>query len=188
MSTISQIACDRCRKIVSFDEGASWLSLQLGIGTRIEVEVCPSCVPAFAEFLPGVDRELLSRFVTYPESFTLNSEGERVLPKAVVQVTERLQMPFRAEQIVIEERPFDWVVNDIRIGNRHQFAQSGDVPGDLFGPDAVVGALSFETAQRGQPFVIIATYIGKNPEGAAFKCTVHGVAFGFPPKDEPAGA
>ena len=41
----------------------------------------------------------------------------------------------------------DWIVNDIKIGNRSQFSQAGDVPGDMFANTSIDSFVTFETAQ-----------------------------------------
>ncbi len=62
----------------------------------------------------------------------------------------------------------DWIVNDIKIGNRSQFAQSGDVPGDMFATNAIDTFVRFETAQTAMDVVVVVTYIGLNESGVPF--------------------
>ena len=59
-------------------------------------------------------------------------------------------------------------MNDIKIGNRSQFSQSGDVPGDMFATNAIDAFVSFETAQTAMDVVMVVTYIGLNESGVPF--------------------
>ena len=98
----------------------------------------------------------------------LNSEIA-VRPGTTVQVTVRPQVvTFHTKRMIIGGVPADWIVNDVRIGNRSQFCQSGDVPGDLFGTASIDSFVMFETAQLSINVVVVATYIGTNPEGSPF--------------------
>lgn len=62
----------------------------------------------------------------------------------------------------------DWIINDIQIGNRSQFAQAGDVPGDMFSTNAIDSFVSFETAQTAMDIKLVVTYIGPARTGACF--------------------
>jgi hypothetical protein len=54
----------------------------------------------------------------------------------------------------------DWIVNDIKIGGKSQFLQSGDIPGDMFATNAVDSFVRFEAAKAGRAVELVVTYIG----------------------------
>lgn len=82
----------------------------------------------------------------------------------------------------------DWTVNDIEIDGRPQLAKK-DISGALFstsgigsGTAATTLSLSgFDPVERGRELAIIVTYVGPNPEGAAF----YGSAVGGRPAQRP---
>ena len=110
------------------------------------------------------------------------STGVAILPTQSAQITARPQrVAFRPERVFISAAgtsggAADWVVNDIKIGNRSQFSQSGDVPGDMFATNAIDGFVSFETAQTAMDVVIVVTYIGLNESGCPFFASIVGTA------------
>jgi hypothetical protein len=73
----------------------------------------------------------------------------------------------------------DWIINDIQIGNRSQFAQAGNVPGDMFAGGAIDSFVSFETAQVAMDIVLTATNVG------AKEASFHGAFLG---RDAASGA
>jgi hypothetical protein len=105
------------------------------------------------------------------------SSGVNILPNTSAQVTSRPQATaFRPERIVIGGTPGDWLINDIKVGNRSQLVQAGDLPGELFAFDAIDNFVRFETVQTAMDFVILVTYVGKEEAGAPFVCGVMGTA------------
>jgi hypothetical protein len=88
-------------------------------------------------------------------------------------ISARLHTAFRMERLEIDQAT-DWVVCDLKMNGRSQFAQSGDVPGDVFGTDAIDNFVSFETCLAGNAIDIIVMYIGKSPEGAIFSARYEG--------------
>jgi len=110
------------------------------------------------------------------------STGVAILPTQQAQITARPQrVAFRPERFFISAAgtsggAADWVVNDIKIGNRSQFSQSGDVPGDMFATNAIDGFVSFETAQTAMDVVVVVTYIGLNESGVPFFGSMVGTA------------
>jgi len=110
------------------------------------------------------------------------STGVAILPTQSAQITARPQrIAFRPERVFISAAgtdggAADWIVNDIKIGNRSQFSQSGDVPGDMFATNAIDGFVSFETAQTAMDVVMVVTYIGTNESGVAFYGSIIGTA------------
>ena len=110
------------------------------------------------------------------------STGVPILPTQSAQITARPQrVAFRPERVFISAAgttggASDWIVNDIKIGNRSQFSQSGDVPGDMFAANAIDGFVSFETAQTAMDVVMVVTYVGTNESGVAFYGSIIGTA------------
>jgi hypothetical protein len=105
------------------------------------------------------------------------SSGSNILPNTSVQVTARPQnVAFRPERIVIGGEPANWIINDVKVGNRSQFSQSGDVPGELFAATTIDSFVSFETVQTAMDFVILTTFVGTSESGSPFICGVLGTA------------
>src|ERR1041384_6659367 len=105
------------------------------------------------------------------------SSGVAIFPNTSAQITSRPQaVAFRPERIIIGGQPSSWIVNDVKVGNRSQFAQSGDVPGEMFAATTIDGYVSMETVQTAMDFVIVVTFIGDNNAGAPFVCGVLGTA------------
>ena len=109
------------------------------------------------------------------------SSGVNILPNTSAQITSRPQdVAFRPERIVIGSgggvAASDWIVNDVKVGNKSQFSQSGDVPGDLFAATTIDSFVSFATVQTAMDFVMLVTYIGTSESGAPFYCAVLGTA------------
>ena len=110
------------------------------------------------------------------------STGVPILPTQSAQITGRPQvLVFKIGRFVISNAgtaggSADWIVNDIKIGNRSQFVQSGDVPGDLFAVNAIDTFVRFESAQTAMDVVVVVTYIGLNESGCPFFGAMVGTA------------
>jgi len=110
------------------------------------------------------------------------STGVPILPTQSAQITGRPQtLVFKIGRFVISNAgtaggAADWIVNDIKIGNRSQFVQSGDVPGDLFATNAIDTVVRFESAQTAMDVVVVVTYIGLNESGCPFFGAMVGTA------------
>jgi hypothetical protein len=110
------------------------------------------------------------------------STGVPILPTQSAQITGRPQVvAYRCGRFLISNAgtaggAADWIVNDIKIGNRSQFVQSGDVPGDLFATNAIDTFVRFETAQTAMDVVVVVTYIGLNESGCPFFGAMIGTA------------
>ena len=102
------------------------------------------------------------------------SNGVPILPGQSVLITARPQAhEFKIDRFVISGvgtpgGAADWVVNDLRIGNISQLAQSGDLPGDLFATEAIDAFVSFGTIQPAMDVSVILTYIGPIEAGVPF--------------------
>lgn len=93
---------------------------------------------------------------------------------ASVTITSRPQtIAFKPERIVIPSTiaPL-FIVNDVKVGNRSQFVQSGSLPGEAFLPTLFDGQMEMDTVQTSQDFVMQIT----NVSGAAvqFRAAVYG--------------
>jgi hypothetical protein len=103
------------------------------------------------------------------------SSGAAILPNTSVAITSRPQnVAFRPERVIIGGNAGNWIVNDIKVGNRSQFSQSGDVPGETFAATTIDSFVSFETVQTAMDFVMLVTNISEN--AAPFYCSVLGTA------------
>lgn len=93
--------------------------------------------------------------------------------------------PFQVERLEIEDA-WDWIVNDLRINGRTQFAQSGDIPGDMFATTAIAAFVSLEECTAGGEIEVDVTYIGV-AESAIFKGRLEGTVMradrSMPPPD-----
>lgn len=128
------------------------------------------------------------------------STKERIKPGQCAEITARPQrVAFRPERVFVSDScseykgpwwkrlwPWykapqlkgasDWVIHDIRIGNRSQFAQAGSIPADMFRSGAIDSFVTFETAQTAMDVKFIVEYIGANPKGEVFYASVLGTA------------
>ena len=110
------------------------------------------------------------------------STGVPILPTQSAQITGRPQtLVYKIGRFVISNAgtaggAADWIVNDIKIGNRSQFVQSGDVPGDMFATNAIDTFVRFASAQTAMDVVVVVTYIGLNESGCPFFGAMVGTA------------
>jgi len=110
------------------------------------------------------------------------STGVPILPTQSAQITGRPQVVvYDIGRLLISNAgtaggAADWIVNDIKIGNRSQFVQSGDVPGDLFAVNAIDTFVRFDSAQTAMDVVLVVTYIGLNESGCPFFGAMVGTA------------
>lgn len=108
------------------------------------------------------------------------SSGLPILPGQSAQITARAQTSeFCCDRFVISNAgtpggAADWIVNAIKIGNRSQLAQSGDVPGGLFATNAIDTYVSFEPVKPAMDVVVVVTYVGPIEAGAPFFAAVVG--------------
>ena len=103
------------------------------------------------------------------EALPLNSGDVAVHTGGTLQITSRPQRPaFRPERFFVSapvggdiaETASSWIINDITIGNKSQYAQAGQLPGDMFSSTAIDSFISFDTVQTAMDVVIVTTYIG----------------------------
>jgi len=110
------------------------------------------------------------------------SSGVPILPTQSAQITSRAQAAeFRCERLMISNAgtpggAADWIVNDIKIGNRSQFVQRDvqDVPGDMFATTAIDVCVSFDTVREAMDVVLVVTYVGLVEAGVPFFASMTG--------------
>ncbi len=97
-----------------------------------------------------------------------------IMPTQSAQITSRPARDFIPERLVIADADA-WIINDIKVGNRCQTAQSGDLPGQAFSIHAVGCDVTLNHVPRAVDLTIVATYAedGK-AEGSGFFCGVQG--------------
>jgi hypothetical protein len=114
----------------------------------------------------------------------MNTGTTPVPINATAQITSRPQrVAFRPERVFVSSSDIggsgtaaNWIVNDITIGNKSQFAQSGALPGDMFSSTAIDSFVTFETAQTAMDVVMIVTYQGATVGGTPFYGSIIGTA------------
>jgi hypothetical protein len=138
---------------------------------------------------PRASREVLP-FCTKPDLF--------IKPGQSAEITARPQrLAFRPERFFVSDGfvehkaswwrrlwhkapqhkgSADWLIDDIKIGNRSQFSQAGSVPADMFRSTAIDSFVSFETAQTAMDIKIVVTYVGSDPKGQPFFASLVGTA------------
>ena len=119
------------------------------------------------------------------EVLPMGSGTQNIPPGFSTQITSRPQrVAFRPERVFVSAfgvalgggGAADWTINDIKIGNRSQFSQAGDVPGDMFATTSIDSFVTFETAQTAMDVVLIATYNGPIESGIPFYGSIVGTA------------
>ena len=114
------------------------------------------------------------------EILPMSSGTQAIQPNHSASITARPQrVAFRPERVFISENgdgAANWLVNDILIGNRSQFSQAGQIPGDIFATTAIDSFVSFETAQTAMDVVMVITYVGPTSDGQPFYGAIIGTA------------
>ena len=114
------------------------------------------------------------------EILPMSSGIQTILPAHSASITARPQrVAFRPERVFISSNgdgAENWLVNDILIGNRSQFSQAGQIPGDIFATTAIDSFVSFETAQTAMDVVMVITYVGPTSDGQPFYGAIIGTA------------
>ena len=114
------------------------------------------------------------------EILPMSSGIQTILPAHSASITARPQrVAFRPERVFISSNgdgAENWLVNDILIGNRSQFSQAGQIPGDIFATTAIDSFVTFETAQTAMDVVMVITYVGPTSDGQPFYGAIIGTA------------
>lgn len=117
-------------------------------------------------------------------NFAFLPMSSRVTISGLVQVQAQIGVPtgyaFLPGEIVLRDSE-KWIVSDVRNGNRSQFAASGSIPGTLFGGRARECQPNFDAVPGDNTFLLIADYVGSNPEGETLVCGVVGRVVRLPP-------
>jgi hypothetical protein len=118
----------------------------------------------------------------YPLGFfqAFKRTGNAATTSLEVDVIARPQIPFRGERLTLPStmgvataigspsglpsdlsvRAFDFVIVDVKVGNRSQLVSSEAIPGQIFAENSFGVALRVDTAQVAQNVVIRAQYVG----------------------------
>lgn len=99
------------------------------------------------------------------------STNALVEPTQSAQITARPQMHFIADRLVISDAD-NWVINNLMIGMKCQFAQSGDIPAQAFARNAVGCEVAFDRMHVAMDVVLVTTRVGD--KRAAFYGAVQG--------------
>ena len=104
----------------------------------------------------------------------------KILTTQTVDVSIRPQTWFRPEDLAIRGDRSRWMVHDIRVGNRSQFAgKRGPAAGTEFGPGGICEHLRLETCQTGMDLTLTVEYVGPEESGEVFEAVIVGKAFEF---------
>lgn len=96
---------------------------------------------------------------------------------ASAAITARPQnVAYRPERIIVGGTPTNWLIDDIKVGNRSQFAQAGSMPAEAFAATSFDAHVSMETVQTAMDFVIQVTFVGTASAGEQFRAVVFGTA------------
>lgn len=128
--------------------------------------------------------ELTKRTKRLP--ITLRSEDRdytpmKIGPGLTTAVIVRPQVcAYRPEDVSIHGDRSRWIVHDVKIGNRSQFAaKRGPAPGTEFGPGGVLEKMRLDTCQTAMDISLIVEYVGPDPDGEVFEATMIGTAVEF---------
>jgi len=129
-------------------------------------------------------REMAPPDMANRQVLPMNTGTTPVPQNSTAQITSRPQrVAFRPERVFVSASDVggggsaaNWIINDITIGNRSQFAQSGALPGDMFATQAIDSFVTFETAQTAMDVVMIVTYQGATEGGTPFYGSIIGTA------------
>ena len=129
-------------------------------------------------------REMAPPDMANRQVLPMNTGTTPVPQNSTAQITSRPQrVAFRPERIFVSSNDIggggsaaNWIINDITIGNRSQFAQSGALPGDMFSNVSIDSFVTFETAQTAMDVVMIVTYQGSTEGGTPFYGSIIGTA------------
>lgn len=119
-----------------------------------------------------------SRLPVTMRSETRDFKPMRVPPGGPHAIYVRPQVSlFRLEDIAIHGDRAQWMVHDIKIGNRCQFGQNATPAlGTEFGPGGILEKLRLETAYSMMDIVLVVEYVGPEAEGEVFEATLVGTA------------
>lgn len=114
----------------------------------------------------------------YDQILPMQSSGV-IAPAGSASITARPQTyAFQPHRIVIPQSlATDFTIQDIKVGNRSQFVQTGAISAETFAQNAVGTAIKFDTVQTSQDFVIQVTNAGGAPRN--FFATIFGASLSY---------
>lgn len=114
----------------------------------------------------------------YDQILPMSSTGV-IAPAGSASITARPQtFAFQPHRVVIPQSlSTDFTIQDIKVGNRSQFVQTGAISAETFAQNAVGTAIKFDTVQTSQDFVIQVTNVGGAPRN--FFATVFGASLSY---------
>lgn len=122
--------------------------------------------PRIVQSRPTVARE-------YPLGFDSGTPG--VGPGATATITTRPQLPFRGNRLVVpSDIGGNFLIHDLKIGNRSQFVANGAVPARTFSEQGVGVSLSLDTAMVSQDVTLVVENTSGGP--VRFTASLIGVA------------
>jgi hypothetical protein len=115
------------------------------------------------------------------EVLPLNSGSTGVTAPNTLIITSRPQRPaYRPERMFVSgpivtnsglatgETASAWLIQDISIGNKSQFAQAGAIPGDIFANLSIDSFVSFDTVQTAMDVTVTVSYVGTSESAVSF--------------------
>ena len=156
---------------------------------ELPVEQLPIVFEIYGEVVSALiaeeDRKAMaartSRLPITMQSETRDWEPMKIKPGDLHAVIVRPQTcAFRPEDLAIHGDRSRWMVHDIKIGNRSQFAgKRVPAAGTEFGPGGICEHLRLETCQTAMDISIIVEYVGPEADGEVFEATMVGTATEF---------
>ena len=129
-------------------------------------------------------KQLAARTTRLP--MTLRSETRDYQPLKIkpgvthTMIVRPQTLAFRPEDLAISGDRARWVVHDIKIGNRSQFAgKRGPASGTEFGPGGICEHLRLETCQTAMDIALVVEYVGPDPDGEVFEAMLVGLTTEF---------
>jgi hypothetical protein len=196
MSRDLQFRCDRCnRQEIVTDQDPPWVGLKLESRGFIvpDIHVCPGCLSALADFLPGVPRETIAAFAQHDRAIDISVAAGHAAPARIVgvgTVSEEMTTTFHPRRIEIENAS-QWIIEEFAIESTSQLggplrrgglAPRTDIPGEDF-VKMLPEMTGIGTAFPGAVIIFRVRYVGGNPEGGVWRAKLHGRAVGFPEGD-----
>lgn len=169
------------------DQDPPWVALRLDSGGFAvpDIHVCPGCLPALADFLPGVPRDAIGAFAQHDLTIDISAgAGHASVPRiaGTATITEEMKTTFQPRRIEIENASH-WMIEEFSIADRLQVTKGWNKTGqEIPGEDFVrlMQATAYSAASPGEIISFRVRYVGGNPEGGVWRAKLHGRAAGFP--------
>jgi hypothetical protein len=95
------------------------------------------------------------------------STGVKIATGSSASITARVNNAFRPDRLFVSnagEGAHAWVINDIKVGGRSVFAQSGDIPADMFATSSIDNFVKFPVVLPSQSVEVVVTNTGKTEQ------------------------